>query len=129
MANHLLATKPNSAWWANHVVWFDPCASVLPGSQKQFDLMRQACKNYKRWISDDAKLYSPNLKGPPTAKKQRGWEGKKVNWFMVVTRGVVHVEAMPEDWKLDGEGLADFVLVDVQHAEHPDLRNFRRQEH
>ena len=28
---------------------------------------------------------------------------------MVVTRGVVHAEAIPEDWKSDGEGLADFV--------------------
>ena len=28
---------------------------------------------------------------------------------MVVTRGVVHVETMPPDWHLDGNGLAEFV--------------------
>ena len=44
---------------------------------------------------------------------------------MVVTRGVVHVEARPEDWKLDGEGLADFVqrLPDaLRHMLGPDAR-------
>ena len=32
-----------------------------------------------------------------------------LNWFVVVARGVVHVEVMPEDWTLDGMGLAAFV--------------------
>ena len=109
MADHLLSGGPNSAWWANHVVWFDPCVSIIPGSQKQYDLMRQSCKGQKKWMSNNAKLYSLNLPGPPTANKQKGWDGKKVNWFVVVARGVVHVEVMPEDWTLDGMGLAAFV--------------------
>jgi hypothetical protein len=109
MARHLLKQGPSSAWWANHVVWFDPCASIIPGSQKQYDAMRQAYKGRKRWMSDDAKLYSPNLSAPPTALKQKGWTGKKVNWFIVLTRGRIHVEVMPEDWALDGPGLAAFV--------------------
>ena len=71
--------------------------------------MRQALKHNKRYISDDAKMYSPNLLGPSTATKQRTWEGQKINWFMVLTRGVVHVEVMPAEWKLDGDGLALFV--------------------
>ena len=109
MASHLLAEGRDAAWFSRHVVWFDPCASIIPGSQRQYDLMRQACKSRKRWMSNDAKLYSPNLPGPPTALKQKGWEGKKVNWFVVLTRGAVHVETMPEDWTLDGAGLASFV--------------------
>lgn len=109
MSQGLLRSHPSSAWWAQHVVWFDPCSTILPGSQKQYDQMRQVCKGKKRYISDDSKLYSPNLSGPPTALKQRGWEGKKVNWFMVLARGVVHVEVMPETWTLDGDGLAAFV--------------------
>ena len=109
MAEHLLHAGPSAAWWAQHVVWFDPCCSVIPGSQKQYDKMRQACKKGKRYISDDAKLYSPNLRGPSTALKQTSWEGTKVNWFMVVARGVVHVETMPSTWRLDGAGLAAFV--------------------
>ena len=109
MSERLLKECPDPAWWANHVLWFDPCATIIPGSQKQYDQMRQALKGRKRFISDNAKLYSPNLSAPPTALKQRGWEGKKVNWFMVLARGVVHVEVMPETWTLDGAGLAAFV--------------------
>ena len=109
MAKYLLRYSEGPAWWAQHVVWFDPCATIIPGSQKQYDQMRQALKGSKRYISDDAKLYSPNLQGPPTALKQKQWEGKKVNWFMVVARGVVHVEVMPPNWALNGHGLASFV--------------------
>ena len=32
-----------------------------------------------------------------------------MNWFMVLARGKVHVEVMPEAWHLDGAGLAEFV--------------------
>ena len=109
MARYLLRYGKSPAWWAQHVAWFDPCASIIPGSQKQYDQMRQAYKGSKRYISDDAKMYSPNLLGPPTALKQRQWEGTKVNWFMVLARGVVHVEVMPTDWKLNGKGMALFV--------------------
>ena len=109
MAKYLLRHGPSANWWAQHVVWFDPCCSIIPGSQNQYDKMRQACKGHRRFISDDAKLYSPNLQGPKTALKQTAWEGKKVNWFMVLARGVVHVEVMPEAWKLDGDGVAAFV--------------------
>lgn len=71
--------------------------------------MIQALKGNKRFISDNAKLYSPNMPGPDTALKQRQWGGTKINWFMVLSRGVVHVEVMPADWRLDGAGLAAFV--------------------
>ena len=71
--------------------------------------MRQALKGKKRYISDDAKMYSPNLQGPPTALKHRSWGGRKINCFMVLARGAVHVEVMPEAWTLNGFGLAQFV--------------------
>ena len=109
MARYLLRHGKPQAWWMQHVVWFDPCASIIPGSQKQYDQMRQAFKGSKRYISDDAKMYSPNLLGPPTALKQRQWEATKVNWFVVIARGVMHVEVMPADWKLNGKGMALFV--------------------
>ena len=47
--------------------------------------------------------------GRVTATKQRTWSGTKVNWFVVLARGKVHVEVMPEDWGLTGAGLAQFV--------------------
>ena len=109
MAQHILCQERSGQWWFQQVLWFDPCASIIPGSAAQYLKMRQASLSSKRYISDDAKLYSRNLRGPPTALKQRTWEGTKVNWFMVLTRGRAHVEVMPHDWELDGAGLAQFV--------------------
>ena len=109
MGRYLQRYGPAANWWASEVVWYDPCASIIPGSERQWQQMRQALKGRKRYISDDAKLYSPNLPASSTALKQRQWGGVKVNWFMVLSRGVVHVEVMPPDWNLDGQGLAAFV--------------------
>ena len=109
MARYLLRYGEAAQWWAQHVVWFDPCASIIPATSKQYDEMRQAAKGNKRYVSDDAKLYSPNLRGPPTAMKQRQWGGTKINWFMVLARGVMHVEIMPQAWTLNGDGMASFV--------------------
>ena len=109
MCRYLLRYGPAATWWSQHVVWFDPCSCIIPGNQKQYREMIQALKGKKRYISDDAKLYSPNMPGPDTALKQRQWGGTKINWFMVLTRGVVHVEVMPPDWRLEGLGLAAFV--------------------
>ena len=76
-------------------------------------------------MSDDAKLYSPNLSGSTTALKQRGWAGKKITWVMVLARGVVHVEVMPDNWTVTGEGMAMFVqrLPDIlRKTSGPDAR-------
>lgn len=107
MAKLLLKKKTKPAWWFNNIVWMDPCASILPGSRQQYDKMRQALKGKKRYVSDDAKLYSRNLTEPSTVLKQNSWGSRKVNWLMVLAKGVLHVEVLPEDWKLDGEGMAE----------------------
>lgn len=73
--------------------------------------MKQASRGHKRYISDDAKMYSRNLKGPATALKQNSWGGQKICWLMVVSRGVVHVEVLPKGWTVDGEGLAAAVRL------------------
>ena len=109
MAKYLQRYGPAANWWASEVVWFDPCASIIPGTEKQWLQMRQALKGNRRYISDNAKLYSPNMPASSTALKQQQWSGRKVTWFMVLTRGVAHVEVMPEDWALTGNGFAAFV--------------------
>lgn len=109
MSKYLLRQGPAPNWWAQQVVWIDPCASIIPGTQKQYEEMRQALKGKKRYISDDAKFYSRNLMGDPTKLKQASWGSTKMNWFMVLARGVVHVEVMPDTWCLNGEGMATFV--------------------
>ena len=107
MAKLLLQEGKKGAWWFSNIVWMDPCASIIPGSRQQYDKMRQAFKGKKRYISDDSKMYSRNLGETSTVLKQNSWGGKKVNWLMVLAKGVVHVEVLPEDWTLDGEGMAE----------------------
>ena len=58
MSRHMLRCGPSPSWWAQHVVWFDPCCSIIPGSQRHYDQMRQALKGAKQYISNNAKLYS-----------------------------------------------------------------------
>ena len=56
----------DAAWWSRNVVWIDPRASILPRSQRQYEKMRRAqLGNKKRIISDDARMYSRNLRAPP----------------------------------------------------------------
>ena len=109
MAELLLGDGRDASWWFQNVVWFDPCASILPGSMLQWLRMRQAAVGEKAWPSDDAKEYSRNLRGPKYAKTQRTWGGTRVNWFIVLAKGKVHVETMPHNWPLDSSGVAMFV--------------------
>lgn len=109
MCKEILRGGHAPAFWSSRTVWFDPCSSILPGSEQQYEQMQQALRGNKRYQSDDAKAYSRNLRGRVTATKQRTWSGTKVNWFVVLARGKVHVEVMPEDWELTGAGLAQFV--------------------
>ncbi len=50
-----------------------------------------------------------NLSGPDAALEQLTWSGRKVNWIILLTRGRVAVNVMPEDWELDGAGMAEVV--------------------
>ena len=98
----------SASWWPQNGVWIDPCASVLPRSQRQYIRMRQAeLGNKGRLISDDAKMYSRNLRGRKEALKQASWEALRISWIIVLARGKVAVEMPPEDWALDGAGMAD----------------------
>ena len=56
--------------------------------------MRQVVKGNKRYISDNAKMYSPNLSGKRSALYQIQRKGTKIHWFMVLARGVVHVSTL-----------------------------------
>ena len=50
MGKYLLRTILSVQWWAQQVVWFDPCCSIQPDSQNHYDRMRQACKGGKGYI-------------------------------------------------------------------------------
>ena len=62
-------------------------------------------------------MYNKNLVESDTAVKQRA-EGRRICWIIVLARGVVHVELMPENWKVNASGLAFFVhkLPQILHS-------------
>ena len=93
-------------WMHENIVWIDPCFSIQPGSKKQWERMRQALKGDKAWISDDARMYSRNLRAPKYALTQRSWEGRKMNWMIILAKGVVGIDILPLDWELNGAGMA-----------------------
>ena len=104
MATQLLAEKWQSAWWLNNIVWIGPCATILPGSRHE--KVKQASQGSKRYISDDARMPSRNLQGPPSTLKQNSWGGQKICWLMVLSRRVVHVEVLHQGESVDGTGMA-----------------------
>ena len=97
-------------WFAQHVVWFDPCSSVIPGAPRSaFDADQAAYGKGPRWMSADKKAWSRNLRAAPYGGKQAHWGDKRVWWFPVVARGVVRLVAMEDGWKQTGAGMASFV--------------------
>eukprot|EP00974_Lingulodinium_polyedra_P084359 8167464-Lingulodinium_polyedra.AAC.1 len=68
----------------------DPCASILPRSRRRHEKMRRATLgNRRRYISDDARAYSRNLRAPKEVLKQNSREAERISWLMVLSRGVV----------------------------------------
>ena len=110
MTNHILEQEEHGdsvQWWAQNVLWFDPCASILPTTRRQYVRMRQAeLGNKKRLISDDAKEYSRNMRGAKESLKQAGFESMRISWLMVLARGKVAIEMLPEGWTVDSKGVA-----------------------
>ena len=60
-------------------------------------------------MSQDSRAYSRNLRSSPYASKQARWGDKRVWWFIVLFRGDLHVEFMPDGWEQTAEGMAMFV--------------------
>ena len=50
-----------------------------------------------------------NLRASPYAGKQTRWGDKRLWWFIVVARGKVHFEFMPDGWEQTGAGIAAFI--------------------
>ena len=113
MATHILenmACGDDVAWWARNVSWFDPCCSILPRSRRQYDKMRRAeLGNRKRYISDNARLYNRNLRGPKESLKQASHETERISWLMILARGKVAVHVLPEGFHVNGESMASAV--------------------
>ena len=110
MCRYILENADNGdsvQWWARYVLWIDPCASILARSRRKYDKMRRAeMGNRKRYISDNARMYNRNLRQPKEVLKQNSFDTERISWLMVLARGKVAVEMLPEDWYVNGEGMA-----------------------
>ena len=111
-ANEMLGKGHTSQWYFDNCIWMDPCSSIIPGSPKTaFDHKQSTYGKSKRWISANSKRQSRNLKASPYAGKQTQWADRKVWWQIVLCRGKVHIELMPEDWSQTGDGQAFMVSL------------------
>ena len=89
--NEIKNARPG-VWYFNNIIWFDPCSKIIPAGPKKAADQKQAEKGDMRYVSDDAREYSRNLKGPKYAKTQKGWGDQRYHWVLVLTRGVADVE-------------------------------------
>jgi hypothetical protein len=109
-ATFLLQLAHTAGWFYQHVLWVDICSSILPLSAKKAAEQALARKGGRGWVSDDAKMWSRNLKGNSATLKQNSWDSMRVYWFPVLVRGKLHVEALPEGFPGDTpEGAATLV--------------------
>ena len=109
-AQRLLAEGAHDWWFHRHCLWVDPCYNILTTSQRQkFDQAQAKKGKGKRWMSDDTRPYSRNLKASPFGGKQKQFGDRKLWWFVVMSRGRVHVEVMGHKWRQTGKGMAEFV--------------------
>ena len=98
-------------WYFNNVIWFDPNSTVMPHGPKKAADQKQVAKGTMRWLSKKSKMYSRNMAGPKYAKSQCGWGDQRFHWILVLTRGRIAVEVMPEGWTPNAQGMASFIAL------------------
>ena len=97
-----------AVWYFNNLVWLDPCSTILPAGPKKAADLEQAARGTKRYISDDARMYSRNLRAPKQCTTQCSWKDRRMWWVLVMSRGRIAVEVMPEGWKDGAAGMGQF---------------------
>ena len=96
-------------WFFQHVVFVDPCNTVLSDSHKTgFDENQSTYGKGPRWMSKDKRMSSRNLRASPYATKQARKGDMRAWWFIVLARGKVGVVFMPRSWRQTDVGIAQF---------------------
>lgn len=101
-----------AGWFSQHVIWTDPCSTIVPRNARQaFDQEQSRKGKGKRWISKSSKVQSKNQRAPPYTGKQCQYGDKRMWWFIVLSRGVVRLVLMGDnnEWTQNGDGMATFV--------------------
>ena len=104
-ADIMLGKRHHRGWYHRHVVWMDPCHTIIPGRAKtEFDQKMASYGKAKRWISADARDDSRNLRSGPYVNKTLQWGDKRLWWCIFLAQGKVHVEVLPDGWsQWDGQ--------------------------
>jgi len=106
-ADVMLEMSHHAGWYFRHIVWMDPCYTIVPGRPKTvFDQQQFNYGKGRRWMSGDSKDSSMNLRSSAYTNKTTQWGDKKVWWFIVVAAGKVRIHVVGEDWHQDPQGMA-----------------------
>ena len=111
-AKVMLAFSHHAGWYFRHVVWFDPCYTIVPGRPKtMYDQQQHSFGKAQRWMSGDKEstAKSVNLRTSPYTNKTTQWGDAKVWWFLVLARGKVHIHVVGKGWQQDPAGQAQMV--------------------
>ena len=109
-ATRLLGLGHTAGWYSRHCLWVDPCYNVLTSAQRQaFDQDQARYGKGPRWMSKDSREYSRNMRSSPYGGHQQQFGDRKVWWFVVLSRGRVHIEVMGHAWRQTGAGMSAFV--------------------
>jgi hypothetical protein len=107
----MLDFNHHAGWYHRHVLWMDPCYTIVPGRPKTiFDQQQFNFGKSKRWMSSDSKDLSLNQRTSPYTNKTTQWGDEKVWWFMILAKGKVRIHVVGKDWHQDPKGQAQVPL-------------------
>ena len=112
----MVKLRHQPAWFFKHLVWTDFCSSILPRSEKRHEEMKLARKGKKGWGSKATKKTSRNLKGNPSALKQKSHDSIKIWWALILARGRLHVEVLGEGFPGERAEGAAILVAKVRRA-------------
>ena len=115
-ARYVRAQRHTAAWYFQHVVWCDLCNSILPRTKGKARDMVLARKGGKGWMSTASRGDSENLRAPKRVLKVHSSDTVKVWWVPILTRGKLHVEALPENFPGETEAGAAVMVGKVRSA-------------
>ena len=96
------------------VLWCDLCNSVLPRTQRKATDMTLARKGGKGWMSKGSQEHSQNLRAPKHVLKLSSSDTVRVWWVPILTRGKLHIEALPDDFPGETQAGAEVMVAKVR---------------
>ena len=103
-------------WYYQQLVWCDLCNSILPRTERIAGEQARARKARRAWMSKSEQEYSPNLRGSQKSLKMKSTDTIRVWWIPLLSRGKLHIEALPDDFPGETEEGAAIMVAKVRAA-------------